>query len=99
MEAPLSGGYFQASYLTKLKNGQVLIPFTRYQVYDGGKKHELDARSYDVKELEIGLEWQPVKQFELVMMYTISSRRFEDFALQNNLQKGRLLRIQGQINF
>ncbi|MFM7671349.1 MAG: porin [Bacteroidota bacterium] len=99
LEAPLSGGYVQASYLTKLKNGQVLIPFTRYQVYDGGKKHELDARSYDVKELEIGLEWQPGKQFELVMMYTISSRRFEDFTLQNNLQKGRLLRIQGQINF
>jgi hypothetical protein len=99
MEAPLSGGYIQASYLTKIKNGQTLIPFTRYHVYDGGKKHELDARSYEVKEFEVGVEWQPVKQFELVVMYTISSRRFEDFALQNNLQKGRLLRIQGQINF
>lgn len=98
-EAPLSGGYIQASYLQRLKKGQVLIPFTRYQVYDGGKKHELDARSYEVNELEIGLEWQPVKQFELVAMYTISSRRFEDFALQNNLQKGRLLRLQAQINF
>jgi hypothetical protein len=99
IEAPLSGGYVMASYLKKLKNGQTLIPFTRYQVYDGGKKHELDARSYEVKELEIGIEWQPVKQFELVAMYTFSSRRFEDFSLQNNLQKGRLLRLQAQINF
>jgi len=98
-EARLSGGYVQASYLKKLKNGQILIPFTRYQVYDGGKKHELDARSYDVKELEIGIEWQPVRQFELVAMYTISSRRFEDFVLQNNLQRGQLLRLQAQINF
>jgi hypothetical protein len=44
-------------------------------------------------------EWQPVKQFELVVMYTISQRRFEDFVKQENFQKGRLLRIQGQINF
>jgi len=32
-------------------------------------------------------------------MYTFSNRRFEDFRLQNNLQKGSLLRIQAQINF
>ena len=78
---------------------QIIIPFVRGQYYNGGKKHELDARSYDVKELEIGFEWQPVKQFELVAMYTISNRRYEDFVLQNNLQKGSLLRLQAQINF
>ena len=82
----------------KLKN-QILIPFFRYHTYDGGKKHELDARSYTVKELEIGAEWQPVKNFELVAMYTISERRFEDYKLQNNKQKGSLLRIQAQLNF
>jgi len=95
---PLSGGYIMASYMKKLNN-QTIIPFTRYHFYNGGKKHELDSRSYNVKELEIGLEWQPIKQFELVMMYTISQRRFEDFVKQDNLQKGKLLRIQGQINF
>ncbi len=36
---------------------------------------------------------------ELTTQYTISSRRFEDFARQDNLQKGRLLRIQAQLNF
>ncbi len=94
----LKGGYINASYFMKLKN-QILIPFVRYHYYDGGKKHELDARSYTVKELEIGTEWQPVKNFELVVMYTISERRFEDYVLQNNKQKGRLLRIQAQLNF
>jgi hypothetical protein len=52
-----------------------------------------------MKEFEFGIEWQPVKQFELVAMYTISNRRYEDFVLQNNLQKGSLLRLQAQINF
>ncbi len=95
----LQGGYITLSYLIKNKQQQIFIPFVRGQYYDGGKKHELDARSYRVKELEIGIEWIPVKQFELVAMYTISSRRYEDFALQNNLQKGNLLRLQAQFNF
>jgi hypothetical protein len=94
----LSGGYITLSYMAKYKN-QIFIPFTRFQHYDGGKKHELDARSYNVDELEIGVEWQPNATFELVTMYTISKRRFEDFKLQNNLQQGNLLRLQAQINF
>lgn len=95
----LQGGYVTLSYMIKTKGEQIFIPFTRAQYFDGGKKHELDARSYTVHEYEIGVEWQPIKQFELVVMYTMSSRRFEDFAKQDNLQKGNLLRIQAQINF
>jgi len=95
----LHGGYITLSYMKQTKNGQVFIPFTRLQYYDGGKKHERDARSYEVRELEIGTEWQPVPQFELVVMYTFSNRRFEDFMLPNNRQFGSLLRLQAQINF
>jgi hypothetical protein len=94
----LKGGYATFSYMLKAKN-QIIFPFFRMQYYSGGKKHELDARSYDVNEYEIGLEWQPVRFFELVAMYTISKRRFEDYAKQNNTQEGRLLRLQAQLNF
>ena len=94
----LHGGYVTASYKLDFKNN-TLIPFVRYQVYHGGKKHELDARSYDVQDLEIGAEWQMTKYFELVVMYTMSSRRFEDFVNQDNYQRGNLLRIQAQVNF
>ena len=59
----------------------------------------MDARSYDVNEFEVGIEWQFSKNFELVGMYTMSNRRYEDFILQNNDQKGNLLRLQAQINF
>lgn len=96
--SPLKGGFITASYKLDF-NGQTLIPFTRYQYYDGGKKHELDARSYEVKELEIGAEWQPNKNFELVVMYTMSARRFEDAVNPTNYQRGNLLRIQAQVNF
>lgn len=94
----LQGGYATISYLIRNRN-QFLIPFLRVQQYAGGKKHELDARSYRVNEFEMGMEWQPVKNFELVAMYTVSKRRFEDFRKQDNLQKGNLLRLQAQLNF
>jgi len=94
----LHGGYATLSYLTKFKNA-VIIPFVRYQYYRGGKKHELDARSYRVNELEFGVEWQPSKYFELVAMYTVSNRQFEDFQRQDNRQQGNLLRLQAQVNF
>ncbi len=86
------------SYMTGLRD-HILVPYARYQYYRGGKKHETDARSYEVSELELGIEWQPVKQFELVCAYTISGRRFEDMQNPDNFQRGNLLRLQAQVNF
>lgn len=94
----LKGGYVTLTYLLRYKK-QVIMPFVRGQVYQGGKKFELDARSYDVKEIEVGVEWAPMRNFELTAMYTMSERRYEDFKTQNNLQKGNLLRLQAQLNF
>lgn len=94
----LEGGYVMMNYQLKYKN-HLFFPFVRAQYYDGGKKHERDARAYLVKELEIGVEWQPVKNFELVAMYTISDRTYEDFSRRNNRQTGNLLRLQAQVNF
>lgn len=95
---PLNGGYVMLNYQFKFKD-QMLFPFARYHYYSGGKKHERDARSYRVSEIEIGAEWQPFKSFELVAMYVISNRRYEDFRLQDNAQRGNLLRLQAQVNF
>lgn len=94
----LEGGYAQMMYNLSIKK-HVIMPFAKYQYYKGGKKHELDARSYKVNDFEIGVEWQPIKNFEFVASYTISERRYEDGALKDNLQKGNLLRLQAQFNF
>ena len=94
----LEGGYAQIMGNISFKR-QKLMPFVKYQYYKGGKKHELDARSYKVNDLEFGIEWQPIKNFEFVAIYTISERRYEDAAKKDNLQKGNLLRLQAQFNF
>jgi hypothetical protein len=94
----LDGGYVQAMYRARF-DGQTLIPFVRAQRYDGGKKAEADARSYRVRELEIGAEWLPMSAFELTAMYTMSDRRYEDAANPRNHQRGQLLRLQAQFNY
>ena len=95
----LNGGYITASLKVEGKKGMTFFPFTRLQQYKGGKKHELDARRYVVKEMEGGLEWQMNKNFEFTASYVISKRRFESSNQKNNLQSGNLLRLQAQINF
>jgi len=94
----LHGGYVLASYRAK-HGDHVVTPFVRYQYYNGGKKHELDARSYTVNDFEVGAEWQPIKAFEFVATYTMSQRRYEDGQNPHNRQEGNLLRLQFQVNF
>lgn len=94
----LYGGYITMMYQLKIGK-HTLFPYVRIQHYTGGKKFELDARSYKVNEWEAGVEWQPSKQFELVATYVNSARRFEDHVLKNNFQTGSLVRLQAQINF
>lgn len=91
----LKGGYVTASYRNKWKKG-FLIPYLRYQVYEGGKKLETDARYHHVKETEIGVEWQPVKNLEITLAYTISDRKYSDFKVDSN-ERGNLLRVQLQV--
>lgn len=94
----LQGGFITLTYLLKNKE-QIIMPFARAHTYNGGKKFERDARSYAVNEIELGIEWQPFFNFELVVMHTYSSRRFEDATNPTNIQEGHLLRIQAQFNF
>lgn len=97
-DAPLSGGYMMINY--HIVSGEKrFIPFTRFQYYKGGKKFEMDATKHRVKELELGVEWQFNKSFELVTMYTFSDRTFENSLNPDNRQRGRLLRLQAQVNF
>lgn len=98
-ESSLEGGYVTLNYKLDLPKHQYIFPFAKFQYYDGGKKFEKDARSYVVRDYELGIEWQPIKAFELVAEYVIADRTFEDSALPNNRQKGNLLRLQAQFNF
>ena len=94
----LQGGYGQVMYMARF-HGQVLSPYFRAIYYGGGKKQELDARRYLVREQEFGLEWQPNPYIELTTAYTHSDRTFEDLQRPDNRQKGQLMRIQLQFNY
>lgn len=94
----LNGGYVLLNYKWDIKK-QHIYPFAKFQYYDGGKKYEKDARSYVVRDYQIGVEWQPIKAFELVAEYVIADRTFEDSAIPVNRQQGNLLRLQAQFNF
>ena len=98
-ESHLEGGYVTLNAKLNLPKKQLLYPFAKFQYYNGGKKFEKDARSYVVRDYELGLEWQPFRAFELVATWVISDRTFEDSALKNNRQQGNLLRLQAQLNF
>ncbi len=97
---PISGGYAMVSYFFKYKH-QSFYPFVRLHQYTGGKKQEIDARSYSTNTIETegGIEWLPIKNFELTVQYTIADRKFEDFKTKGNSQAGQFLRIQAQLNF
>ncbi|WP_348813205.1 porin [Flavobacterium maritimum] len=95
----LEGGYVTLNYKWDLPKHQYIYPFAKFQYYDGGKKFEKDARSYIVRDYELGIEWQPIKAFELVAEWVIADRTFEDSALPDNRQRGNLLRLQAQFNF
>lgn len=94
----LQGGYGQFMYMAKF-HGHVLTPFVKAGYYDGGKKHELDARRYLVREQEFGLEWQPNPYIELTTSYTHSDRTYEDLQRLDNRQMGNLMRFQLQFNY
>jgi hypothetical protein len=95
----LNGGYATLYYRYHAKKDMYFFPYTRIQTYDGGKKFEQDARSYVVREIETGVEWQVNRFLELTAAYVISNREFEDSRLRDNDQKGNLLRLQLQLNF
>ena len=98
LQGKLKGGYALVNYAIKAGQ-QIILPFARFQYYDGGKKHETDARSYTVYETEFGLEWQPVASFELTAAYNIADRTYIDAAKPINNQYGSFLRLQAQVNF
>jgi hypothetical protein len=70
----LSGGYVQASYRHIFEDQQELIPFIRYQTFDGGRKFAANAPRNHVNEWAIGLRYIPYSELELSLMYSTGNR-------------------------
>ena len=72
-ETNLNGGYLQAMY--KIDNFKffdtngTLIPFVKWQYFDGANKAESNAAKNNVNDWEAGVEWQIAPEVELVAYY------------------------------
>jgi phosphate-selective porin len=69
----LNGGYVQAMY--KIDNFQflstngTLIPFIKWQYFDGFNKAETNSPENHVNDWEAGVEWQLAPEVEIAMVY------------------------------
>jgi hypothetical protein len=71
--ASLNGGYVQATYKLENRWG-TWFPFVKWQYFDGALKFMRNAPRNQVSEVEIGLEWEPVPDIELVAAYAMMDR-------------------------
>jgi phosphate-selective porin len=72
-EKKLNGGYIQTMYkIDHVKIGDTdstVIPFVRWQYFDGYSKAESNAPQNKVNDWEMGAEWQIAPEVELVAYY------------------------------
>lgn len=94
----LHGGYVMFNYRKVLPNGTILMPFVRYQTYNGGRKTDLDARAIVLHETEIGVELTPYKYVEVTLAY-MNSRRSAIDAKNSIDERRHLIRLQVQFNY
>lgn len=93
----LQGGYAQLMYKLDGVVGVSLIPYVRGTLYKGGKKFETNAPHYDVRELELGAEWQIWKALELTAAYVIADRTSSRYPYEQ--EQGHVTRLQLQFNY
>jgi hypothetical protein len=72
----LNGGYVQAMYKIDkvLRSDDSIMPYTKWQTYDGAYKGANNAPRVSVEEIEAGVEWQMMKALELTVAYSTMDR-------------------------
>lgn len=92
-ETSLQGGYAQAMY--KWDN---VMPYVRWQQYDGGRKNVTNSPSNVVRETELGVEYQFNKALELTVAYAFT-KRTDTINAPYPTRSGELVRFQLQWNY
>lgn len=98
----LEGGYVQAMYNYRCeKYCLMVLPFVKWQYYNGGRKSEANSPDQKVRELELGIEYQFSQALELVTSYSFTERTSADSSGPDPYQVnyGNLIRFQLQWNY
>jgi len=97
-EQDLNGGYVLVNYRYQYGEGSELLPFVRWNYYDGARKFGTNAHKMVVNDLDIGFEWQWRPEVELSMMYSLTGER-TNAAGTAIIKDARRLAIQLQFNY
>ncbi|MEQ1637417.1 MAG: porin [Methylococcales bacterium] len=94
----LDGGYVQAMYkIDKVfREDGILIPYVKWQTYNGAYKGANNAPRVSVDEWEVGVEYQIMKAIEVTLAYSDMKRTNTG---NLGLASGDLLRMQLQWNY
>ena len=94
----LKGGYIQTMlHLTDDDLGTI-TPYVRWQMYRGGWKAATNAPRLETDEIELGVEWQPMKAMELTIAYA-RMKRAEADERRAGRAEGDVFRTQLQWNY
>ncbi|WP_395750558.1 porin [Prosthecobacter sp.] len=96
--ASLSGGYVQANYRHVFASQRELIPFVRWQTYNGGRKFATNAPRDKVNEVGLGFRFIPYPELELTAMFMHGMRTNTNVAPYSNVNYD-YLGVQAQVNF
>ena len=96
----LQGGYIMVNYRHKYGEQSELIPYVRWNYFDGARKFATNAPKMVVNELDIGFEWQWRKEVELQLQYTLADERTNtSTAMPTVISGSRRLALQLQFNY
>lgn len=70
----LEGGYIQACYRHVFPNQAELIPFVRWQTFDGARKFATNAPRNRVSEIALGMRYVPYPELEMTLLYSNGTR-------------------------
>ncbi|BBD96873.1 porin [Sphingobium amiense] len=94
----LKGGYVQTSLRLTDETLGAINPYARWQTYRGGWKAATNAPRLETDEVELGVEWQPIRALELTIAYA-RMKRAEADERRAGRAKGDVLRTQLQWNY
>jgi len=95
----LHGGYILVNYRI-LQGEQEIIPFVRWNYFDGARKFATNAPKMVVNEIDLGCEWQIRKELELTGSYTFTNERNNTATSPYTIVKdARRVAVQLQFNY
>ena len=94
----LDGGYVQTMYRVEESPIGPFMPYARWQRYRGGYKAAINAPRLETDEVELGVEWQPIKAIELTLAYARMKRNEADERRLGRAE-GSVIRSQLQWNY